>query len=203
MLKEIFIAFIVSIDTYLAAAAYCNNGIRIPLLSGAVISSFSAVVIGISVKFSSELGNMVPPSVFHICGVIVLCLIGLLMIFKSIVREAVKKISRKGGISLKTDKGSLVVRLYLDDTAADVDHSKQISVTEAFTIALASSMDSAVTGIGTGSSGVNFITVSLMTFLFGSFALFMGNVTGKKISSLDHDLSWVGGVLLIIFSFFC
>lgn len=203
MLREIFIAFIVSIDTYLAASAYCNNSIRIPLLSGAVIASFGAAVMGVSVRFSDKLGSMIPPDIFHICGIIVLCLIGMLMIIKTIAREILKKISRKDGISLKTEKGSLVVRLYLDDSAADKDNSKVISVSEAFTIALASSLDAAVTGIGCGSSGINFVTASVMTFIFGSFALLLGNLTGKKVSSLDHDLSWVGGVLLIIFAFFC
>ena len=203
MLREIFIAFIVSIDTYLAASAYCNNSIRIPLLSGAVIASFGAAVMGVSVRFSDKLSSMIPPDIFHICGIIVLCLIGMLMIIKTIAREILKKISCKDGISLKTEKGSLVVRLYLDDSAADKDNSKVISVSEAFTIALASSLDAAVTGIGCGSSGINFVTASVMTFIFGSFALLLGNLTGKKVSSLDHDLSWVGGVLLIIFAFFC
>jgi putative sporulation protein YtaF len=203
LLREIFIAFIVSIDTYLAAAAYCNNGIRIPVLSAAVISTFGAAVLGISIKFSSELKDFVPPSVFHICGITILCLIGILMIGKSIIREIVKKMSRNDGISLKINKGSLVVRLYLDDTAADADNSKILSVSEAFTIAFASSMDSAVTGIGSGSSGINYLAASGMTFIFGCIALFMGNLTGKKISSLDHDLSWVGGVMLILFAFLC
>ena len=111
MLRELLIAFIVSIDTYLAAAAYCNSGIRIPLLSGAVISSSGAVVLGLCMEFSSQIGNRVPPTVFHICGITVLCLIGLLMIFKSIIRSIVKKISRNDGLSLKTNNGSLVVRL--------------------------------------------------------------------------------------------
>ena len=203
MLKEILIAFIVSIDTYLAAAAYCNSGIRIPLISGAVISISGAAILGISIKFSSELGKSIPQSAFHICGIIVLCLIGLLMISKSVIRGIVKKLSRNDGLSLRTNRGSLVLRLYLDDSAADKDNSKIISLSEALTISLASSLDSAVTGIGTASSGTNFITASAMTFIFGCIALFAGNITGKKLSSLDHDLSWVGGVMLILFAFFC
>ena len=203
MLRELLIAFIVSIDTYLAAAAYCNSGIRIPVLSGAVISLTGALVLGISIKFSDELGRRVPADVFHICGIAVLCLIGLLMISRSIIRSMIKKLSRSDGLLLKTNKGSLAVRLYLDDSAADKDNSKVISLSEAFTIALASSLDSAVTGIGSGSSGISFITASALTFIFGCAALFAGNITGKKLSSLDRDLSWVGGVMLILFAFFC
>lgn len=202
MLSELLIAFIVCIDTYLAAAAYCTSGIRIPLISGAVISITGAAVLGISIKFSVFLRSFISPELFHTCCIAILCLIGLLMIFRSIIRETLKKISENGGISLKTNKGSLVVRMYLDDTAADTDNSKTISLPEAFTLALASSLDSAVTGIGSASSGISPAAATVLTFVFGCIALFMGNVTGKKISSLDHDLSWVGGVLLILFAIF-
>ena len=39
-------------------------------------------------------------------------------------------------------------------------------------------------------------------FICGGTALFLGSVTGRKISSLRHDFSWAGGLLLIIFVFF-
>ena len=38
MYKEFLLAVTVSIDTYIASAAYCNSGIKIPLLSAAVIN---------------------------------------------------------------------------------------------------------------------------------------------------------------------
>ena len=53
MLKELFISFIVSIDIFLAAAACCNSGIRIPLLSALLIDLISAAVLGISMTFAA------------------------------------------------------------------------------------------------------------------------------------------------------
>lgn len=199
MIEEIFLAFIVSIDIYLAAAAYCNSGIRIPPLSAVVISLVGAAVIWSAVSFSAMLGRHIPAAVFHKCGVAVLTTIGVLTIVKSAARSIARKISSNGGISLK--KGSLVIRLYLDDTAADIDGSKTLSLSEALAIAFVSSFDCAATGIGAGTHSLNTAALAAMTFTCGCLALFLGNLTGKRVASLKHDLSWTGGVVLIIFAF--
>jgi len=197
--EEIFLAFIVSIDIYLAAAAYCNSGIRIPPLSAIVISLFGSAVLWVTVSFSAMLGRYIPAAVFHKCGIAVLTAIGVLTIMKSAARSIARRISSNGGISLK--KGSLVIRLYLDDTAADIDGSKTLSLSEALAIAFVSSFDCAATGIGAGSHSLNITAAAVMTFICGCAAMFMGNLTGKRIASLKHDLSWIGGVVLIIFAF--
>ncbi|MBR4628494.1 MAG: sporulation protein [Ruminococcus sp.] len=199
MTEEILLAFIVSIDIYLAAAAYCNSGIRIPIPSAAAISLVGAAVLWSAVRFSAMVGRYVPAGVFHKCGIAVLTAIGVLTILKSAVRSIMRKATENNGILLK--KGSIVIRLYLDDTAADIDGSKTLSVTEALSLAVVSSFDCAATGIGAGSHSLNTAVLAPAAFLCGCLALFLGNITGKKISSLKHDLSWVGGLILIIFAF--
>ncbi len=198
MTKEIIIAFIMCIDIYLAAAAYCNSGIRIPALSAGAISLVSAAVLCISVEFSELLGRHVPASLFRICGIVLLTSIGVLTIIRSVVRTVMLRASENGGISLK--KGNLVIRLYLDDTAADLDGSKVLSLGEALALSLVSSFDCAATGLGFGCHDLNIPVLTLSAFICGCTALFLGDLTGKKISSLRHDLSWVGGIIIIIFT---
>ena len=108
-----------------------------------------------------------PAVMFHRCEIALLTAIGLLTIMKSIIRNIVRKLSEKGGLSLKTEKGSLVVRLYLDDTAADIDNSKVLSLAEAFTLALAGSFDAAATGLGSGGCGIDLPTIIGATFVCG------------------------------------
>ena len=62
MLQEVILALIVSFDTYLVAAAYCNSGIRIPLASAAVINLTGAAVLGLSLLLSDIAGS------FSRCG---------------------------------------------------------------------------------------------------------------------------------------
>lgn len=196
----IFLAFIVSIDTYLAAAAYCNSGIRIPVLSGLVISGISGVVLWISLSFSEILGRYIPAGAFHIISVVILTFIGALTIFKSVVRMIVRKISERGEFSLKMGKSPIVLKLYLDETAADFDDSKVLSVFEAAALAAASSVDSAAVGISCGGGDLEVWAAVIGSVIFGYAAIFLGGITGKKVAMTKHDFSWIGGVLLIIFA---
>lgn len=99
-------------------------------------------------------------------------------------------------------KSPIVLRLYLDDTAADFDNSKSLSTAEAAALSLAGSLDSAAIGLSSGISVTSPLLVSVFAIICGSAAILLGNLTGKKISSLNHDFSWVGGVMLILFALF-
>ena len=200
MQREFILAFIVSIDIYLAAAAYCNAGIKIPAVSMAVISSISAAVFGLSASFSGYLGNYLSEETVHRAGVFVLILIGSLTIMKSLFKIFKERISENGDILLKIGKGPVIVRICLDETEADIDHSMVLSAAEAATLAIAGSFDALAIGLGSG--GVNPVITALFTFLCGLSALFLGNITGKKISALPYDISWIGGVFLILFAVF-
>ena len=202
MSQELILAFIVSIDTYLVAAAYCNSGITIPLTSAAVINLTGAGVLGISLLVSDIAVSFIPAGICRTLGLIVLTSIGVLTVFKSLVRILIRRLSENGELSLRTGSSGLVIKLYLDDTAADIDDSKTLSPTEAAALALASSLDSAATGLSSGSFGISPLRTALFTFIAGFAAIAAGNITGKKISSADHDLSWLGGIMLILFALF-
>lgn len=200
MEKAIFLAVIVSLDTYLAAAAYRNSGIRIPVLSAAVINMISGAVLWLSLSFSGFLSKYVSDVLFHVLSTVILTFIGAMTIFKSLVRILTGKLSERGEFSLKMGKSPIVLKLYLDDTAADFDNSKVLSPGEAVIFALASSLDSAAVGISCGFFGTPPVAALLFAVLFGFAAIILGDLTGKKISSLNRDFSWIGGVLLILFA---
>lgn len=191
-----------SLDTYLAASVYSGSGIKIPPASAAVISLISASILGTALAFSEFLSSYIPENICCICGLIVLTAIGVVTVFKSIMRSLVKKLSDNDSLSLKMNSLGIVVKLYLDDTAADFDKSKTLSLTEAAALALASSFDSAATGLNCGILSVRPVYVSVFAFISGCIAIAAGSFTGRKISSPSHDFSWIGGILLIIFALF-
>ena len=200
MQRELILAFIVSIDIYLAAAAYCNAGIKIPAFSMTIISFIGAAVLGLSASFSKFLGDHISGETVHRAVACVLILIGSLTIMKSLFKIFKERISKNGDISLKLGKGPVIVRICLDETEADIDHSMVLSAAEAAALAIAGSFDALAIGIGNG--GARPVIAALFTFLCGLSALFLGNITGKKISALPYDLSWIGGVFLILFAVF-
>ena len=155
MANEIIPAVIISVDTFLFAAAYRSSGIKIPLFSAFVISFICAFVFGISIYLSSIFGNLISESLCRISGTLVMVAIGILAIGKSAVRNAVKHLNGENKLSVKMCGLNFVIQLYLDDTAADTDHSKILSPREAVTLAVAGSLDSMATGLGCGTSGIS------------------------------------------------
>ncbi|WP_028517584.1 sporulation protein [Ruminococcus flavefaciens] len=202
MLKEFFLAFIVSIDIYLAAAACCNSGVKIPFCSALVIDMFSSAVLFISIMLSDFISGFITSHTIHIIGTAVLITIGSLNIAKSILRSVIRYISEKDGISVKMGDLSVFVKLCLDDSAIDMDSSKVLSIGEAAVLALAGSLDAAATGLSCGGKGISAVGAAAAVFVCGAAALFFGGLTGKKISSLNHDFSWTGGMFLILFAVF-
>ena len=155
MLKEFFIAFIISIDIYLAAAACCNSDIRIPLSSAFIIDIFSTAVMFASLSLSDLISVYITSGTCHRIGTAVLIALGAVNITKSIVRNFIRRISDRGGFSLKMGGASIFVKLYLDDTAADMDSSKILSASEAAVLAVAGSLDAAASGLGCGCTDIS------------------------------------------------
>lgn len=197
MLNELIPALAVSLDTFLAAAAYRSSSIRIPAISVLVISIVSAAVLGLSLGFSGILTEAVDPQLCRSAGMIILIVIGTAAIFKSVIRSLIKKISGDDK-PLQLSGFGLAVSIYLDDTAADMDRSKILSPQEAAIFALASSLDSAAIGINYGFSGISPLITALLGLICTAAAILAGGLAAKKISSLRRDFSWTGGVLLII-----
>ena len=200
MCDELFLAVIVSVDLFLASASCCAGSIKIPFLSNTVINLICSAILGIFLCLSGFLGNYIPDTVCRICECTVIISLGVFTIAKSIARTIVKKVAETGEMSLKLGKSPLALKLYLDDAAADIDNSKILSAGEAAALAIASSVDCAAIGLSCGYDDTSPVIASVCAFLFGFSAICLGGVIGRKISSLRHDLSWVGGVMLILFA---
>ena len=202
MNQEIILALIVSADTFLTAVAYRSSEIKIPIISGFVIIFTGAVTLTLSLMMSDFISGYIEPEICSIGGFIILTLIGLVTIFKSVVRMFVRKLSERGCIALKSSASGIIVKLYLDDTSADTDGSQTLSVREATALAVAGSLDSVSTGLSCGFNGINPFLSGVFTIMAGFLALILGGLFGKKIASLNHDFSWLGGVFLIAFAVF-
>lgn len=201
MLRVIFTVLTINLDVFLAAAAYRNDGINIPRRSICVICTFSSAILFLSISLADLVTSYIPVGVCRKISIIAMSAIGMGIILRSISRSLTEHIPDGKLLTLKTASYSLVIRLYLDDTAADSDNSKSLSVREAVALAAASSIDCAAVGMGLGTADIKPFAVSLLTFATAICAMLLGGLAGKKISSLHLDLSWVGGILLIVMAF--
>ena len=197
MLNEILITLTVCIDTYLMAVNYTSSRIKIPFLSGAILSLISSLILYISLMTAKVLEMIIPAEICSVTGFVILTAIGTLTILKTIIRGIVKKMSERGDIDIKMSRLGIGVRLYLDETTADSDYSKVLSITESIALALALSIDSMAVGINAGFLGASALRTALLTFAINIISIYLGEITGKYLSSSKYDLSWLGGILLI------
>ena len=97
---------------------------------------------------------------------------------------------------------SFVIDVYIDETRADIDHSKILSAKEAIYLAIALSIDSLATGIAFGMAINDPKEVLLISFVMGILILTIGQWLGRRISkAVSYDLSWMTGVILLILAF--
>lgn len=97
---------------------------------------------------------------------------------------------------------NFILHVYADPPAADIDASCTLSVREAFTLALALSIDGLAVGFGTALSSISMMPVMLLSLSLGLLAVKSGAMLGNHLSrALPFDLSWVSGALLIFLAF--
>ncbi|WP_343009233.1 manganese efflux pump, partial [Blautia obeum] len=91
-----------------------------------------------------------------------------------------------------------VLEIYANETKADYDKSKTLTIKESVYLAVALSIDSIAVGFGSSLVSFNFIQILLLSFTIGILALFLGVNIGKKfIEKVNINLSWLSGAMLV------
>ena len=89
--------------------------------------------------------------------------------------------------------------LKADPPEADRDASKTLSSAEAASLAVAMSLDGLAVGFGAGMGNASPVLVLLFSLLLTAAAVMGGSALGNRVAArLRHDLSWVGGALLLL-----
>ncbi|MCL1924590.1 MAG: manganese efflux pump [Defluviitaleaceae bacterium] len=89
-----------------------------------------------------------------------------------------------------------IYKIYESRKKAEVHN--QISFKMAIFLALALSIDNALLGISLEASP---IAIFLLSFTIGPIFMYIGQILGGKLAKIDLNLSWLGGLLLIILAF--
>lgn len=198
--EDILFVLAMITDTFLASLSYSSGKIKIPFLSGIIISVISSAVLTISLCISKWAGIFIPENYCRIFGAILLGIVGTIQFCQNGLKSILKKHSGNGQLSFKFFSIGFVISVYLDETKADADKSKVLSAKESIALAAALSVDSVSGGLGAGLSGANVFRICIMSLILGMLSIAAGNKIGAGISHKSLDLSWLSGVFLIILS---
>ena len=192
-----------SIDAFVASFAYATSKIKIPFKSALIINVVSTTILGIALFFGSIVSRFIP-SIFtiSICFTMLLML-GLAKLFDSTLKAL---LGTRGSLTrnyeFKVSDFRFFLKVYIDNTAADVDHSLILSPKESFSLALALSLDGLAAGFGAGLVSANFFQIILFSLIVNIVAILGGCFIGNKIAEkTELNLSWLSGVTLILLAF--
>lgn len=168
-----------SIDAFGIGVSCAFRGIKMPLLSKAVICLVLIAVTEVASLIGGITGNYLSETAAKTIGATLLIILGMYIAFCAFFDEKGRKI-------VKEEKNSAVgiaVKVLHDPSAGDADRSGDVDIKEALCIGAALSADCFSAGISAGIDG----NVGLMPIFCGIFHLLFlcfGEIIGKYLDGL-------------------
>ena len=188
MFSNILLVFLLSIDSFIVSVAYSIGKIKIKFIYVILISIFNALSILISSIINYFLSMYINFYTLKFICFMVLFLLGLYNIFQ----DYIKALFNKSNIRL--------LRIFSDETLADIDKSCNLELKESLFLAFVLSFDSLFGGFGINFVN-NYILLVLFIFLLNILFISIGLNLGYKISNITSiKTSYITGILIIIIS---
>ncbi|MDF2962372.1 MAG: rane protein [Paenibacillus sp.] len=203
------LALAVSLDGFSVGVMYGLRKIRMPLLSVAIISVCSGLIIYTSMQIGVLISKFVDPLYAKGIGGLILIGIGVWAVFQVMTdkKEApepeeapVKDItaafglpgetpvqSRKEILYIELKRLGLVIQILRTPSIADIDRSGNISASEAVLLGVALSLDAFGAGIGAALIGLTpWLTSAVIALASGAFL-----ASGLRVGYKYSDLFWI------------
>lgn len=175
----------VNLDALFVSFAYGIKGIKFSFFNIVIIVITNCVMLALSLFLGGVLYSIAPIAVMTVIGASVMIVLGIYNIVINIVKTKIKE----------SDKASV----FVDATNADKDKNSILSFKESIILAFVLGTDCLVSGFVYGFN-LEYCFVALgVTFAFIGISITAGNALGLKLNKKSMvDLSWIGGVLLIL-----
>ena len=200
MLESFLLVVALCMDAFMASLAYGAGNIKIPFRSAFVIGLIGTSFLALSLFAAGIVARFVPAYICALASFILLMVLGVSSLFQNAIKAYLKTLKNNSKkLSFKYANIGFIIDIYLDETQADSDRSKVLSVKEAVYLAVVLSMDSLVTGFGAGLGAMSYVSTLAMSLVLGVLAVMLGGRIGAKIAGRKGlDLSWMGGAILIL-----
>lgn len=198
--EALLLAIVLSIDLFAVSFAYGSSKIKIPFKSILIITIIGSGILGLSIFLGSLLLPFIYVETAGIISFVILFSLGLIKIFDSVIKRFIRKrrqMSKKMEFSIFNLK--FILNVYANPEKADADHSRIISPREAVVVAIAVALDAFALGFGAGLLEVNYFQIITFSLMIDVVAVLLGSFIGGKIAQkFSANLSWFGGVILIL-----
>lgn len=197
MIETLLLVFTLSLDAFVASIAYGTNEIKVPFTSVAVINITCTSFLALSLFLGSIVKKIIPESITLLISFLILMLLGIFYLFQGLIKNHIAKTpTLNKGVKLKVS--DLIINIYIDETSADFNKSKNLSPKEALYLAVALSLDSLAIGFSSSLAGINYAQVILLSLFYGILAIWLGLLIGRKLVEKSNiNISWLSGIILM------
>lgn len=202
-LDAILLVSALSMDAFVASFAYGTSKIKIPFKSAMTINLVCSTMLAIALFMGSVISKYIPGVFTTSICVTVLLMLGMAKLFDSTLKAIlIKSGTLSRDLSFKVFDFKFFLRVCLDSTEADSDHSYVLSPKESFSLAMALSLDGLAAGFSTGLMVTNYAQIILFSLVINMIAVLLGCFIGNKVAQKsDLNLSWLSGATLILLAF--
>lgn len=198
MFGMFFLVAAVCADTFAAGMSYGCKKIKIPPLSAVMISGTGAAVLGLSMLLAAGAKTLAGVELCRGISVGILGMMGIIGLIGYFVKKCLAASGGKRRLEFSRDGIEFVILLCLDNTAADLDGSKELSPKEALALSMALSADSVASGFGFGIGGTGTALCAAFALVFGVAALYVGAALGKRFCKSFSGDCFSSAVLLAL-----
>lgn len=200
ILEAFLLVAALSTDAFFASFAYGTSHIRIPFPSVAVIDGICTALLAVALFLGTLLRPWLPPALTTGVSFAVLALLGVVKLFDSALKAFIRRhqtLNKEWRFSLFSLR--FILNIYADPPEADRDASKTLSSAEAASLAVAMSLDGLARRLrrwrGECLPGAGAPFLPAADRRRRTRRQRPGQPSGRR---LKHDLSWIGGALLLI-----
>jgi putative sporulation protein YtaF len=180
-----------NVDNFGVGMSYGVRRISLPPSSNLVVASLTAGVTFLTVLLGKNISSIINPEQLSKVGSFCFIIMGLIIM----VRETRKVMCTPTHKADLVKEDALLNLTFIEKIGkiqetpliADMDHSGDISVKEAFFLGCALSVNNAATGVAAGISGLNAFTTSAVVFIISILTLVIGILIGNT-----HACNWLG-----------
>jgi len=203
IIQAFFLTLALSIDAMVSGFAYGTRQIKIPAGSTITITMICGLMLAAAMLSGNYLNQFISEKVAAIICFTILLILGIIKLFDSFFKTVINKnngIKKRINFSLFNIR--FILNIYANPEHADTDYSHVLSPLEAVSLALALSLDGLAVGFGAGLKGMNIFLITLLSLITNAAAILIGCQIGRTLAKKIHcNLSWIGGLLLIILAF--
>lgn len=202
IIEAAILAASLSADSLAAGFAYGSKGIRIPAASLWVVNLVCCGVVAGAMLLGHVVRPVVSAETAAGVGFAVLFVMGLVKLLDGAVKNSIKRAVHNREFDFSAFDIRLVLHIYANPEAADADTSACLSPGEAVALAVALSLDGMAVGFAAVLAGVNPWALLGWSFVLNAAGLVFGQRIGRVFSrKLPFNISWAGGVVLILLAF--